>query len=411
MDLHFETPVLKYWGFKEDPFEDFILQGESLRLFVCRHYELHRLHNALNTRCIGVYGTHGVGKSSFLRKFEKKIKHTGLVVAYVRLAGSTEKALYREILAAILQCHSEKKIKTGKEFKLNSREESKRVDSSIRVAKELECGAVSVMKAGVKQAKEILSAPHDEDSARLLISKIIANTKTAFVVIVDDLERMEYFLKNRISYARFIAGFVRTVGDLFSRQGVAFVVSLDKGFVDQIGHKMPHDEGEALFSFEELVELPNFLPQELADMIRKRLNDRKWGKTLGDFISPDAFWGLMLATGGHPRKGFGVLRMAMQYVEMRKKPRKLDMESIKEGLKGRPDSIDDKDLTIVQFLSIPGSHSASDKDFQKAVGLGRTSLLNRLQALTYRLGLEVAAERIGTTTKDVYSLPEIKFYV
>lgn len=106
------TPVLKYWGFRKHPFDDYILKGQSLNLFVDREDELHRLHNALSNRLTGIYGSQGVGKSSFLRKFGEVLENYSLAVAYVHLTGTTEKALYREILTTILRCHANGKIKT-----------------------------------------------------------------------------------------------------------------------------------------------------------------------------------------------------------------------------------------------------------------------------------------------------------
>ena len=295
------TPVLKYWGFRKHPFDDNILKGQSLNLFVDREDELHRLHNALSNRLTGIYGSQGVGKSSFLRKFEEVLENNSLAVAYVHLTGTTEKALYREILATILRCHTNGKIKTYRKIKLDSKRELERVEFSIRIARESEIGAAAVVKGGYKELKEKQADPHTEESARLLIKDIIANTRTAFVVIVDDLERMKHFLENDEAYFRFITAFARTVDESFSDESIAFIVSLDRHFVGRIGLESPGKQGTVSFSFGELVELLSFQPQQLLELIRKRLNDRKWTKTLNDFISIDAFWVLITATGGHPR--------------------------------------------------------------------------------------------------------------
>ena len=403
------TPVLKYWGFRKHPFDDYILKGQSLNLFVDREDELHRLHNALSNRLTGIYGSQGVGKSSFLRKFEEVLENHSLSVAYVHLTGTTEKALYRQILATILRCHANGKIKTYRKIKLDSKRELERVEFSIRLARESEIGAAAVVKGGYKELTEKQADPHTEESARALIKDIIANTRTAFVVIVDDLERMKHFLENDAAYFRFITAFARTVDESFSDESIAFVVSLDQHFVDRIGRESPDNQGTISFSFGELVEIPSFQPQQLLELIKKRLNDRKWPKTLSDFISIDAFWVLITASGGHPRRSLAVLRSEMEYIERNKKPKRIDAPGIKSALSRRNESLDEKDIAIVQFLATSGPRSASDDDLQKAVDLTRKPLSDRLKNLTNKLGLHVANQPSGKTIKTLYFLPEIHF--
>jgi Cdc6-like AAA superfamily ATPase len=403
------TPVLEYWGFKQHPFDDYILRGKRLNLFVNREDELHQLHNSLSNRLTGVYGSQGVGKSSFLRKFEQILRKSGLSVAYVHLTGTTEKALYREILSTILSCHIEGSIKTTRKMKLNSKRELERVEFSIRLTKESELGAAAILKGSLKESTEKQIDPHTEESARALIRDIILNTRTAFVVIVDDLERMKHFLDGDAAYFRFISSFARTVDESFSDESVAFVVSLDEGFVSRLATNPSNAQGTISFSFGELAQLKCFKPQQLVKIIKKRLNGVKWQKALTEFISIDAFWTLVIATGGHARRSLAVLRAAMEYVERNKKQKKIDIECIKEGMARRGEIIDDKDLSIVQFLSDSGPHSASDKDFQNVVGLTRKPLLDRLKILTSLISLKITKEATGTTTKDLYSLPEIRF--
>lgn len=207
----------------------------------------------------------------------------------------------------------------------------------------------------------------------------------------------------------FITAFAKTVDESFSDESVAFVVSLDRHFVDRISRENPDNQGTISFSFGELVEIPSFQPQQLLELVKKRLKDRKWPKTLSDFISIDALWVLITATGGHPRKALAVLRSAMEYVERNKKPKKIDTKGIKSALLRRNESLDEKNIAIIQFLSRSGPHSASDDAFQKAVSLTRKPLSERLKNLTPQLGLTITKEPRGTTTKDLYSLPNILF--
>jgi len=403
-----KTPVLEYWGFKKHPFDDYILRDKRLSLFVNREDELHQLHNSLSNRLTGVYGSQGVGKSSFLRKFEQILRKSGLSVAYVHLTGTTERALYREILAAILTCHIEGSIKTLKKLKLNSKRELDRVEFSIRLTRESELGAEAVLKGSIKESTEKSIEPHTEESARALTRDIINNTKTAFVIIVDDLERMKHFMEDDAAYFRFISSFARTVDESFSDESVAFVVSLDEDFVSRLAPDFSNVQGAISFSFGELQELRCFEPQQLVELIKKRLEEVKWSKSLTEFITNDAFWTLLITTGGHARRSLAVLRAAMEYVERNKKQKKLDTECVRAGMATRGEIIDDKDLTIVQFLTEFGPHSASDEDFQKSVGLTRKRLSEHLKTLSEQIGLKITKAATGTTTKDLFSLPEIQ---
>ena len=400
---------MEYWRFEEHPFDDYILRGDALRLFVGRDHILHHLHNSLSNRLIGVHGTPGVGKSSFFRKFEQIILRSGLAVVYVHLTATTENALYREILATILRAHANKEIKTDRKLKLDSKKELQRVEYGIRIAHETEFGANAVLKAHRKEVTEKQIDPHTEESARGLIRDIIVNTQTAFVVIIDDLERMQLFLTNEAAYSRFVSGFAKTVDESFSDEKVAFVVSLDSQFVSRIRQESPEGNGAVSFSFAELIELEDFRPQELAKVVRIRLEEHGWPGYLSDFMTLGAFWTLATATGGHARRTLAILRSAMEYVEREKKPKKLDEECILEGLASRRWNVDKKNTAIVKFLSASGACSASDEGFQAAANLKRRQLLERLKELAPRLDLLVTQETSGTATKDLYSLPQIDF--
>jgi len=220
---------------------------------------------------------------------------------------------------------------------------------------------------------------------------------------------MKHFLENDAMYFRFISSFARTVDESFSDESVAFVVSLDQHFIDRIAREAPDNQGVISFSFRELVGLTSFKPQQLLELIRIRLKDRKWPKSLNDFISVDAFWAFVTATGGHPRRSLAVLRAAMEYVERNKEPKKIDAECVKEALIRRGESLNEKDIAIVKFLATSGPHSASDEVFQEAVNLTRKPLSERLKNLTVQLDLETIEQPSGRTTKTLYSLAKIQF--
>jgi Cdc6-like AAA superfamily ATPase len=404
MKKHDIIPVLRYWHFVEHPFEDFVLKNQNIRLFYGRDVELRKLQNSLSNRLTGVYGSRGIGKSSLLHKFINNIEKSGFPIIYISTSGITDKSLYREILSVLLKKIQENKVKLNKTVRINIQQELHKIEHSIKKVKKSEVSGQLVFKAGKGESFELTTTAHTEETAIKIISQIIRNAQNDFIIIIDDLERVEHTISDNKSYERFIMNFARTVDDSFSNAGVSFVVSLDDKFVHRIDPNLLSEEGA--FSFSALLELPSFSPQEVINIIQMRLKDKKWQRKVSDFISHDAFWMLLLATGGHPRKLFAVLRSAMEFVELKKKPLAIDVESIKYALKDSAQLYDEKDIEIVQFLSRTNQSSPSDKDFQQAIGLTRKPLANRLKIVKDKLHLE-HSKSTDRTKKDIYGLPRI----
>lgn len=68
------TPIIKYWNLKHHPFSDTTLKGKNLSLFINREDELEDLTFELDNNLIGLSGSTGVGKSSFIYKYCDKMK-------------------------------------------------------------------------------------------------------------------------------------------------------------------------------------------------------------------------------------------------------------------------------------------------------------------------------------------------
>ncbi len=404
-----KTPVLKYWGFLRHPFDDYILNGGNLQLFVNRNDELHHLYNALTNRFNGIYGAHGIGKSSFLRQFQTLIEKDKISTIYIHLTGTTEKALYREILAGLLQAHINRKIKTKKSWKLNDKHELNRVNISIKQTQEVEFGSNVIVKSSLNHSEEKEFKLHTEESARQLIANIVSNATTSFVLIIDDFERLKLFVDNQDTYCNFVSAFIRTVDELFVKDGISFVASLDAVFVERMKKNASSIDDDPTFSFGELIKVPTFPPQEFLALIKKRLNFRTNRKSIKKFITKDAFWLLMLGSGGHPRRALGILRSAMEYVELKKKVKMIDAEVLVAGLEKRNEKVNIKDVAIVEYLAEKGPASPSDKNFQNIIKIKKAQLWRRLEFLVKRIKLQQEEVRDGKTTKFIYSLPDLDY--
>lgn len=96
------TPVLEYWQFSQNPFEDVTIRDNNRTLFVGRKDDLMLLQNSLSNRLTGIYGSYGVGKSSLLWKLINQKQNKDLPFIYVS-AGMSYDVIFREILKALLK--------------------------------------------------------------------------------------------------------------------------------------------------------------------------------------------------------------------------------------------------------------------------------------------------------------------
>ena len=138
------------------------------------------------------------------------------------------------------------------------------------------------------------------------------------------------------------------------------------------------------------------------------LKEAKFYKgSLSRFIHEDAFWSLVLATAGHPRKALSVLREAMTYIAHNKKELVLDQEALRYAIRKCGGTVDKKDLVILTYIKKQNGASASDKGLLSATGLSRRPLGARLQSLTSEIGLKT--KQMGQAGKVIYYLPELIF--
>jgi archaellum biogenesis ATPase FlaH len=407
--------VLKFWGFERHPFDDLVLRGDELDLFIDRKVELRRLQNSLSHSLCGVFGSQGVGKSSVLNRLVVLTLKEGYAVAMVQMTGTSENLLYREILAAILREIKAGNVKVAAKLGLKADQELERVQSSIKYTSAVEASGEAgwkallnlAVKTGIRKQAEREVAKHTEDSAVELIRDIAQHKKEPFVVVIDNLERAKYMLNSEEAYFRFITKFAQTVDTTFAVLGVPFVVSLDQSFPDRIDGYLPGAEEAYSFSFGQLVEIGVFPPGDFFKIVNRRLSHRGWPGKVDDFIEREAFWALMIATGGHPRRAFAVLREVMELIASENGAKKIRLNQIRAAIDGCGEKLIETDMQIFRFLAVNGPRSSSDDAFMKAVGIGRAQLRTRLTELQKKALLIVTEETSGSAKKDVYSLDKL----
>lgn len=406
-ELVIVTPVVRYWGLARNPFRDAPLTGSRLSLFTCRDEEVADLRDALESPLTGIHGSLGVGKTSFLNMAADEIRDKdGFSVVGIDLGACSKSNHYIEMLRFLLveQKSGAFKLKSGV---IDVNLELKRLDATLTETKRSSAGVNAFLKGEIAEAHSAETAKHSNESAKNMILTILKHVLSPLVLLVDDIERIKYTMKEK-EYFNAVADFVTTFKDI-SNELVAIVVTLDNYFAKHIVEERNRGFGEFSFSFGELIELSNFSPQELTQVLFVRLRDSGWKTSLADFIDEEAFWLLVESTAGHPRKAFNAIRGAMKYVHRKGLPRVLDKEAILSGLKKAHLPIDSVNSSIISFLKKEGAVSASNSDLQAAANLTRNPLAERLKTLSTTLALEVTKSSTASG-KLKYGLPVLSEY-
>lgn len=406
------TTTLGYWKLAEHPFRDSILRAESLGLFVDREDELYDIEDAFtHSRVIGVYGTLGVGKSSFLQKLKERASRSEIALAFVQLNPGSHETLFREILAELLELIrlGDITLKKGHGLKLDDHLIRLRASIATTSGTDLE-GGIAVAKGKISRTRTTSAEPHTESTALSTIGRILDFLLTRLVVVLDDFEKIQYALpSNSVNYFPILARFIATLDQRLNREKVSFVISLDDRFSTLTGDARQRG-GAFAFSLNTLIPLRNLEPQALVRFLTVRLASAGWKKSLASFLPLDSFWMLSLASHNHPRRALRILAEAMKYVAKRGTGNHLDRASILAACARTEEAVDERDLDIIDFLARTGGASESDRKFLKAAGLqSRSSLARRLTQLHGTLQLQVIKEKSGRTQKFVYSLPVLDY--
>ena len=178
----------QYWGFKSDTFQDLPLQADSLDLFVGRESELKKIMMTIRKTVIGVTGTNGVGKASFLRKIQQGAEEQGIRTIYFSPL-VPETSLFREFAKTLLLYALAGKIRladfSGSEIKKHLH----MFDCRVSIEESTEGGIdwkILVGKLSEKTSKQF--EQHTEDSAISLLVSIFRSNRDFCVIFVDDME-------------------------------------------------------------------------------------------------------------------------------------------------------------------------------------------------------------------------------
>ena len=413
------TRTLKFWGFKEHPFADNILRDDLLKLFIDRESELIDVEDALgHSRIVGVYGSLGVGKSSFLQKLRLELQNDGHPVAYVHLTADSEDTLYRELLAELLVLLVRGNLELKKGCKLNVQKETERLYACVTQSRGANFGGKLLGIGGdLEENKRAEVAEHSEASARSVIRTIFDSLKAPLVVIFDDFEKLKYESGGKIrDYFIILSRFIATLEESFNHKEVSFVVSMDN-HVETHSQKHRRDGGEFAFSLNSLCKLPNLKIEHLYDFIKVRLNEYKWKGGVEKFITKEAFLALALASSNHPRRAVRILAEALKTVAKNNKEthKKIDLNAMRTAALNAKNPLDEKNWIVLSYLLENGQSSASDDKLRKALAFTKskradgyhTSVDRRLRAVSESLLLEFEEVPTGNTKKKVLHAPDI----
>ena len=405
------TRTLKFWGFKSHPFEEAVLEGDTLTLLVNRTDERDDLEDALHNRITGVYGSLGVGKSSFLSWFTSDPPVKNLTVVLVRLPSESADNLYREMLAEVLDSINKGKLKLKGKFDLNCKNELLRLEGTIAHSRTYEVGVSSVIKGGTTVETSKGLTQHTEVSSRRLLANIIRNATEPFVIILDDFHNIELSKANNNSgYLPLLGRLLTTIGQHFNNRNVSFVITLDDEIEKHINKARSASKGAFSFAIGDFVKVDPLNIKDLLLLISVRLQDNGWKKGVKNFISHEAYYALALCSDGHPRRALRVLRNAMHIVAKEKSANTnmyIELMHLEKAAKKSGESIDEIEFAIINYIINNGPTSASDEKLIKAIGILRASLRLRLEKLKERMNLIVERKRVGGTIQVLYSVPNL----
>ncbi len=409
-----QTRTLKFWGMKAHPFRDQPLVAESLSLFVNRKKSLDDAEDALaHSRVIGIHGKLGVGKSSFLRKFAADLVEYNLPTGYVKLTSDSEPTLYRELLAELLILIKEGRLKLKRSPKIDADAELARLSASVTESRGANFGAkIAGLGGDFKEGKTMTVPAHSEASARNTLTMIFKALSGPLVIILDDFEQLRYETSGQTrDYFPILSRFVATLEESFCRDDLVFIVSMD----DEVqGHIKAAQQrgGQFAFSLNSLIEIPSLPLTEIIELIKVRLKSCAWDKTLGSFMTQEAFWALLLAGGRNPRKCVRILAEAMKHSAVRNSTHQLVTEDIQAGTKDCDSPFNEKHLVVVSHLLKAGRATGHDDDLREALryerpktkGKANRSVERRLSEVHDLLELEIVKEPVAQTSRNVYKL-------
>jgi hypothetical protein len=404
-----KTRALEFWNFKDHPFKDYALGGDKLDQFVNRTEELDDLENALHNRITGVYGGLGIGKSSFLKRFAADPPWRKLPVAFVHLPADSVNWLYREILGEVLALHIEGKLKIKKWKGFDSKNELIRLEGTVAYRRLSTIGGKLGIIGELSEDRKKEINPHDEASARHLLSKVIKSVKDDFVIILDDFHNLAFDSDgNETTYFSILDSLIKTVDQFFNSDKVAFIITLDEKIDKLIKSAREKNRGEFAFSIGDFTRLDPLNPKDIYDMIEIRLSKNGWNEGVNHFISEDSFFALLLCSEGNPRRALRLIRNAMLYAAKEVKGQatpRIELTHMEKAAQKANEELDRVDLNILNYIAANGSTYASSKKLKEETGRTRTAIGPRLDKLQKRIRLKAESKEVNNTRQIHYSIP------
>jgi dethiobiotin synthetase len=354
---------------------------------------------------IGITGTNGIGKTTFLRKVQHDIETQGIQTIYFSPL-VPETSLFREFAKTLLFYALAKKVRLDDLSESKIIEHLHRFNCRVSVEESSEGGIDWKIFTGklVKKTEKNYEQ-YNEDSAISLIVKILKSLTAFCVIFIDDMETMKHTISDSDIYIRKMMYLARFLRGQFLQDNTCFICSLDKEFYKAIQEETSKrtDSGSLSFYFNDIETLENLSTQELRQLILSRLQAAGYSKSLNQFITSDAFIALSLATERHPRKILRVIEAALIEGAINKVTC-IDLTTILTAIKQQRFTYDEINFKILQYISEKSKTSSIDKGLHKTTNLKERQLRERLSVLLLQQMLSVQEERTGVQRTKIYRL-------
>lgn len=415
------TKTLKFWKLNKHPFRDDALDEHTMGLFVGRQKALDDLIDAVaHSKLIGIYGTLGAGKSSFLRRLRKELAAEKLANGYVHYSADSENTLFRELLAEVLFLYHKKTLKLKKGTDISIKDELLRMNATVAVAKGANFGGkikplVGEIGGDFTEETTKTYAPHDEDSARSSVQILLESANQPVVLILDDFEKLRYETSGETrDYFSILSRFATTLEGFQGEHELVFIASMDDLVIEHVKATQKR-KGHFAFSMNHLYELPHLPVDEIVDLIRARLKSVGYRMRISNFLTQEAFWALIIASGRNTRLVIKLMAEAMKHCANRGSDHLISIKDMKFAALDCKVTIDEKALTVATYLSEHKETSAYDDKLREAAQYAKPKgehATNR----QFERKLKEASELVGAemmkdsgTNKISYKLKPLKW--
>lgn len=390
-------------------------------LFVGRQKALDDLLDAVaHSKLIGIYGTLGAGKSSFLRRLRQDLDAEKLANGYVHYSADSENTLFRELLAEVLYLYHNKKLKLKKGSDISIADELLRMNATVATAKGANFGGklkplIGELGGNLTEATTETYAPHDEDSARSSVQELLESANQPVVLILDDFEKLRYESSGVIrDYFSILSRFATTLEGFQGEHELVFIASMDDIVIEHV-EATKKRKGHFAFSMNHLYELVHLPVDEILELIKARLKSVGYKKGVSTFMAEEALWALIIASGRNTRLVIKLMAEAMKHCANRKDGARVSLQDMQLAATDCKVDIDEKALTIAAHLAEHGTTSAYDDVLREATHYAKPKgahstnrqFERKLKEASELLGAETLKE--AGTNKITYHLKSLKW--